>query len=139
MIRSPAITKLSLLLSATSTPCPTEFNVGAIPEAPTKPFNIKSISSRLDISNKPSLPTNTFELELESSFFTNSAAFESIIETTSGLYFLACLTNNSPFLYALKATILNSFLSLSMTLKVLIPIEPVDPSIEILFIIKKFQ
>ena len=42
--------------------------------------------------------TSTFDFELNNSFFTNSAAFKSIIETTSGSYLFACSTNNSPFL-----------------------------------------
>ena len=134
-IISPAITKLSLLLRATSTPDFTAFKVGSIPEDPTKPFTIISTSSRLANSNSPSLPVRTVTPTSFNSLLIKSTASASIITTYSGRYFFACSTNSFPFLFALNPKTLYSSPKLSITFNVLVPMDPVEPSIEIFFII----
>ena len=58
-INEPAITKLSLFASATLMPSFIAHKVGSIPEEPTRPFIIKSLSLTDEISSNPFLPFNS--------------------------------------------------------------------------------
>ena len=111
--------------------------VGCIPDEPTRLFNIISTSDRDDNSSNPSLPWRTEIPESFNDSFTKSTLLESTMAIVSGWYFLACSIRTFEFLYALKAFTLNLSAKLSITFKAFTPIEPVDPSIEIFFIIRK--
>ena len=99
---SPAMTRLSLLDKATSTPASMAYSVGSMPRAPTSPFSTISTSSLFANSKRPALPFNSSISDETSAFSTVKKAVSSTIHTAFGWNWLACSINNAEFLLAVK-------------------------------------
>ena len=114
-------------------------NVGTRPIIPTIAVRSTSISGSDDIVFNPSIPLNTSMLiSLGIIFFSFCADSSLYTATYFGLNSFICSSNNSMLLFADIAITSNLSLCSLTTSSVCFPIDPVDPRIDILFIIVPF-
>src|SRR5215813_4050495 len=137
VISSPAMTSVSLFANATRLPSSSARCVGSNPSAPTTAPITISTRSQVATSQSPSTPRPIFGAATFRRFNSKrsfAALSSSLTETTCGRYSSTCSASNSTFDPAPKAATPNSPLKASTTRRVLRPIEPVEPRIEICFI-----
>ena len=108
--------------------------VGSTPIIPTTAVRTISALSYALTAQRPSIPLATFIFVSASFTLKVSASSSDITETSSGLNSLACFSISSIFLPHERATTFRSPLERTMS-KACVPIEPVEPIIEMFFIL----
>ncbi len=110
-------------------------NVGTKPIIPTIAVSKTSISSSEEIATNPSIPLNTsMFISLGIISFSTFALASLYTATYLGLNSFICSNNKFILLFADIATTSNLSLFALTTSNVCVPIEPVEPNIDIFFI-----
>ena len=133
----PAVTSVSLFASAMSFPASIARIVGTMPIMPTTAVSTISAEAIVAASINPSLPETIRTSISASSVFKSPASFSLPMQTSSGLNSRACAASSLTLVPAASAATLIS-LFLLITSSVCVPIEPVEPSNEIVFIFSSF-
>ena len=118
-----------MLAIATTRPAPTAAIVGSNPTAPTRPLTTTSTSCRRASSSSPCAPEST--LTPGSARATRATSPSSPTETIAGFHTRAMSISLSTWRPALRPRTEYPDPRLSRTLKVVSPIEPVQPSMTI--------
>ena len=126
----PAATSVSLLASATRFLLFMAEIVGSMPVIPTTAVTTVSAFCIDDASTRLSFPPNTFIFVSLSFILSSRADATSATQTSSGLNSRACLSSRATFLLPVIAVTLNSSLWSRTMSSVCVPIEPVEPRID---------
>ena len=110
------------------------FTVGTRPILPTTELTTVSAFSYVATAISPSIPERTSTFKSLIFFLNSKALFLSITQTTSGLNSLTCFSKSSILVLVLIAQTLIPPISLT-TSRVCVPIEPVEPKMEIFSVI----
>ena len=105
-----------------------------MPIIPTNAVTTMSASLITAHSISPSIPETTFTSVSATLTFNSRAAFSLYAQTSFGLNSLICFSSASILVDAAMATTSKSLLALTIS-KVCVPIDPVEPKIDILFIL----
>ena len=130
----PAVTRVSLFARAISFPALIAAIVGSTPIIPTIAVTTMSASGTVAASMRPSSPYTilTPEISLNLSLI-SAASFSSPTDIRPGMNSLTCFSRSSMFLPQERATTSISLFALTIS-RVWVPMEPVDPMIDIFFI-----
>ena len=126
---------VSLFARAMVLPAFTAAKVGIRPADPAIAETMISASEIVEMRISPSMPERTSTLRFMHRSLSSLAAFSLVNETIDGLKRLICDSILSIFSPALRPTTLNRSGKRETTSSVLVPMEPVEPNIEILFTI----
>src|SRR6185369_14162687 len=133
--RCPAVTRVSLFARAISFPAFIAAAVGTNPAAPTMAATTMSVSVRVAAATRPSTPDIISVPEPDGSMDFSLPASSSFRTTASlGENLAICFANRSRFAPAVRASTVNLSGWAATMSRVLVPVEPVEPSMVSLFI-----
>jgi hypothetical protein len=130
---SPAQTRVSLLAKAIRFFSPMAASVGLSPTIPTTAVTTVSASGSAAASSRAANPPSTLVSVSFSRTAKSRAAASSVITARRGWNFRTCASKRSTLLFAVSAATQRP--NCSATSRVWRPMEPVDPNIDIVFVI----